>query len=80
MTARLVNVCTRPVEVRLSSGVVVVAALSSVGCDPRDLERDQVRVLCDRGVLVAQRAPVPEQPPAQRRARRSSTSTKKRGE
>jgi len=53
MSTRLINTCTRPVELHLSGGVVVLPAMSAVDCAAEDLALGQVRALCGRGVLVA---------------------------
>lgn len=53
MTTTLANTRNRPVELHLSSGVVVVGPLGRVPCDTEDLDLGQVRTLCRTGVLVA---------------------------
>jgi hypothetical protein len=49
---RLVNTTTRPVELHLLAGVVVVPALGDTACTEEDLDTGQVKALCDNGVLV----------------------------
>jgi hypothetical protein len=53
MTTTLANTRSRPVELHLGSGVVVVGPLGRVPCDTEDLDLGQVRALCRTGVLVA---------------------------
>ncbi|MET8134634.1 MULTISPECIES: hypothetical protein [unclassified Streptomyces] len=53
MSTALANTRSRPVELHLSSGVVVVGPLGQVPCDAEDLDLGQVRFLCRTGVLVA---------------------------
>jgi hypothetical protein len=76
MSARLANTCTRPVEVHLTRGVVVIPAMSQIDCTPEDLELGQVKALRGRGVLVAHEPPA--QPETGGRPRRRSPSAKKR--
>jgi hypothetical protein len=81
MTARLVNTCTRPVELHLTDGVVVVPAMSQIDCPPADLDLVQVTVLCRHGVLVAyppESEPSPEPPASPAPARRRPSSPRKR--
>jgi hypothetical protein len=69
MTSALVNTCTRPVELHLTSGVVVVPALSTIDCTADDLALAQVQALFRSGVLALRPAPEP-QPPAEPAATR----------
>jgi hypothetical protein len=57
---RLINTSTRPVELHLPSGVVVIGAQGETTCSAADLESPQVKVLSQRGVLMAR----PLQPPS----------------
>lgn len=61
---RLVNATTRPVELLLSSGAVVIPAGGETACDDDDLRQGQVSALCDSGVLVAHRVPAKKPPPS----------------
>ena len=81
MSALLVNTCTRPVELHLGSGVVVIPAMSQIDCSPEDLELAQVRVLTQRGVLVAhsERPPVGESGPAKKVATTRKAPARKAG-
>lgn len=76
MSARLANTCTRPVEVHLTRGVVVIPAMSQIDCTPAELELGQVVALCGRGVLVAHEPPV--QAETGGKPRRRPQSAKKR--
>lgn len=49
---RLANTTTRPVELHLPAGVVVVPALGDTPCTEEDLGTGQVKALCGNGVLV----------------------------
>ncbi|MBE8516902.1 hypothetical protein AB0F52_15190 [Amycolatopsis sp. NPDC024027] len=75
MTVRLANTCTRPVEVHLTGGVVVIPALSQIDCSPEDLALGQVAALCRRGVLVAHEPPVEAAPAAKPRRRPAKKRT-----
>lgn len=48
---RLTNTSTRPVELHLASGVVLIPAQAEVTCSSEDVDNAQVKVLTDRGVL-----------------------------
>lgn len=77
MTHRLVNTCTRPVELHLTVGTVVVPAMGTVECSASDLAQGQVVALVGRGVLASHEAgpPPPDPPkPPPRRPRRSRRS------
>ncbi|MFF3450524.1 hypothetical protein ACFYXJ_25670 [Streptomyces sp. NPDC002667] len=52
MTTALANTRSRPVELHLSAGVVVLGPLGRVPCDAEDLDLGQVRYLCRTGVLT----------------------------
>ena len=80
MSARLANLCTRPVELHLASGqVVVLAAMAQIDCTAEDLELAQVRQLTMRGILAGHPdlpAPTPTAPGS--RAPRGRTPARKR--
>jgi hypothetical protein len=84
MSASLVNTCSRPVELHLTNGVVVVPAMSRIDCAPEDLDLAQVRALSRSGVLVAhpERPPPPsaveESAPAGKRAPAKKAATAKK--
>lgn len=52
MTSALANTCTRPVELHLAAGVVVVPPLSTIDCTAEDLALGQVQALVRSGVLA----------------------------
>jgi hypothetical protein len=60
MPQPLVNTTTRPVEVHLSSGSVVIPALGETICDAAELELGHLQELVRTGVLVARPAPAQE--------------------
>ncbi len=59
MTSALVNTCTRPVELHLAAGVVVVPPLSTIDCTAEDLALGQVQALFRSGVLALRPAAEP---------------------
>jgi len=62
MSTVLANTSTRPVELHLTAGVVVIPPMGTIECTAEDLELGQVRVLSRRGVLVIRPVAAPEQP------------------
>jgi hypothetical protein len=77
---RLTNTSTRPVELHLASGVVVIPAQEEMTCGSEDLDNAQIKVLTDRGVLrirpTSASEEQPEQPPELGRRRRGSGRTR----
>ena len=70
---RLINTQARPLELHLSTGVVVVAARGEVTCDALEAQAGQVKSLLQSGVMVSRAAPIPE-PQDAAPARRAGTS------
>jgi hypothetical protein len=62
MSTQLVNTCTRPVELHLATGVVVIPPLSTFDCTADDLAVGQVQALCRSGVLAVRPGPATKSP------------------
>lgn len=76
MSKVLVNVSSRPVELHLMAGVVVVGPRERFGCEPADLELGHVQALCRQGVLE-EIAPEAEPPKARRAPAKRKRSAQK---
>ena len=67
---RVVNRSAHPVELHLSSGVVVVPARTDVICDSAEVESGPIQALAKAGVIAVR--PVPDEPPPPTRRGRGS--------
>jgi hypothetical protein len=75
---RLVNTTSRPVELHLPSGSIVIEAHGEASCDEADLELGHVRALCESRVLVARPVEDEPKPAPARKPRKTSTATRTR--
>jgi hypothetical protein len=72
----LINVGSRPVELHLTAGVVVVGPRERFDCEPADLELGHVQALCRQGVLE-EISPEAEPPKARRAPAKRKRSAQK---
>ena len=75
---RLVNTTSRPVELHLPSGGIVIEAHGEARCDESDLELGHVRALVASRVLVVHPVEDEPKPAPAKKPRKTSTATRTR--